>query len=101
MVVMSLESARSISICGGIVASKRRRTALAVFAITATAGLAISGIPSTNAALPTATHQSGALTSPFAHTTSKERAVNYDSRTGSIAQQDAGAAAIVAKRGPA
>src|SRR6476646_3805689 len=67
-------------------------------AITAAAGLAISGLPN-SAASPAASKESGDISGPLS-TTTKERPGNYDSRYGTVQSQAAAAAAIVAKRAP-
>ena len=83
--------------------STRRRGVLSVLAVTtATAGLALTQIPTSTAA-PRAAADPAQAAHPrpgeFAHTT-KERAVNYDARVGTDRAQALAAAAIVAKRGP-
>jgi Zn-dependent metalloprotease len=71
-------------------------------AITAAAGLAITGIPTTSAASPAAapTKPDG-LRGPFKTTTPKDRPANYDARSASSRAEMKDAAALVAKRGPA
>lgn len=79
--------------------STRKRGALSVLAFTAAAGLAITGLPNSAAVPGAALNRSGDLSGPLNKTT-KERAVNYDSRHGTAQNQAVSAAALVAKRGP-
>jgi len=79
------------------VSSTRKRGALSALAITAAAGLAISGLPN-SAASTAAADRSGDLSE--ANYPVKERPVNYDSRYGRVQGQAAAAASIVASRAP-
>ncbi|MGI8702467.1 MAG: M36 family metallopeptidase [Nocardioidaceae bacterium] len=79
--------------------STRSRGAWSALAVTAAAGLALTAVPTSNAAssdLPS--RPRGDLSGPNA--TAKERAVNYDSRAGTTQDQAAAAAALVTDRGP-
>src|SRR5262249_2124234 len=72
-----------------------------MLAVTAATGLAITGLPNSNAVPAAAAGRGGGLSSPFQSTTAKERPVNVDVRSGSARSQLTAPAALVAKRGRA
>lgn len=79
--------------------SARKRGALSALAMTAAAGLAITGVPTSSAATSAEPIRPGGdISGP--NSTAKERAVNYDSRAGAAQDQAAAAAALIASRGP-